>query len=112
MDRYTLLFSIVPGVDHPFGEEIFVPDIIGDTFSFVLEPLGVKASPVPRFQPLPTEGTYQQNLQERQKAVTFDLEKPGREALERIVDQWTALLRSGYKYAAVDIPLHEPANGH
>lgn len=107
MDRYTILFSIIPGVDHPFGTEISLSPNLGEKLEFLLKPLGLTWIPSSRFQFLPEEGRYDVSRDPAQNAVKFDLFKPGRKAVESIVREWRGFLRDGYEYVAVDVPVSE-----
>jgi len=112
MDRYSLLFSVLPRVKHPFGEEVVLPAGLGETLEFLLKPLNLRWRPAPRFDLLPSGGDYQTHFQTSQNSVVFDLFQPGRRAVEKIVDEWHQLLRSGYHYAAVEAPLDYPGMGN
>lgn len=112
MDRYSLLTSIIPRVPRPFGAEVAVPDRIGGPFGFLLEPLGMRWSPSPRFETLPSGGRCATTHQSAQSAVLFDLSEPGREAVDQIIDEWGRLLREGCQYAAVEAPLDRPGLGN
>jgi hypothetical protein len=111
MDRYSLLVGIRPRVSHPFGQEIILPTNIGEACEFLLKPLNIKWVPTPRFYPLPTEGDYHSSLQPEQKAAIFDFYSPGRQSLNRIIDEWHRLLREGFQYIAIDFPLDVPGFG-
>lgn len=104
-DRYTLLVSVIPEVKHPFGKEIFLPNNLGEMFGFLLGPLNLLWNPAPRFEMLPLGGDYQTHLQPLQNAVQFDLFWPGRNAIENIIRDWRKLLKVGYQYAAIDVPI-------
>ena len=110
-DRYSLLLSVIPQVKHPFGKSVALPINLGETLGFLLTPLNISWVPAPRFQMLPPDGECQTHLQPAQGAVIFDLIRPGRKALEKILQEWHQLLRNGYQYAAVDICLASPGIG-
>ena len=112
MDRYSLLYSIIPQVKFPFGKEILLPMALGEGLDFLLKPLNLSWSPAPRFQLLPREGNYQTHFQTSQNAVVFDLVSPGRQSVEKIIKEWRSLLRNGYQYAAVEVPLDAPGIGN
>lgn len=112
MDRYSLLFSVLPRVKHPFGKEILLPNGLGETLDFLLKPLNLSWSPAPRFELLPPEGDYQTHFQLAQNSVVFDLFSPGRAAVDRILREWHQLMRNGYQYAAVEVPLDAPGIGN
>ncbi|MBI5242469.1 MAG: hypothetical protein HY922_02145 [Elusimicrobia bacterium] len=111
MDRYTILFSILPRAPRPFGKEAVLPECLGDPLGYLLEPLGMAWTPSPRFDPLAEGGSYQVQVQPAQGAVIFDLAEPGEKALSRLLEEWGGLLRSGCEYAAVEVPLGEPGLG-
>lgn len=111
MDRYSLLVALKPCVPYPFGREVTLPESLGAPFGYLLKPLGLSWAPAPRFQALPAGGRFRATYQEAQSAVIFDLEQPGRQAAEQIIEQWRGLLRDGYQYAAVDVPLPAAATG-
>ena len=111
MDRYTILFSIIPRVAHPFGSEIVLPESIGGEFGFLLKPLALEWSPEPRFSMLPPAGDYSFQYQPGQSAVLFDLFDPGRAAAARLLGEWADLLKNGCRYAAVDAPVGQPGLG-
>ncbi len=112
MDRFSLLYSIIPRVEFPFGKEIRLPNNLGEMLGFLLKPLNLKWVPTPRFQALPHLGEYQTHLQPAQNAVVFDLTKSGREAVEKIIKDWQSLLRNGYQYAAVEVCVDQPGLGN
>ncbi|MEK7722432.1 MAG: hypothetical protein AAB359_08585, partial [Elusimicrobiota bacterium] len=112
MDRYTILFSIIPGVERPFGRNIKLPLNLGESLEFLLKPLNLAWLPEPRFSTLPSGGGYESKCQPLQDAVYYDLASPGSTALEEILTGWRELLRNGYQYAAVDIPLGNPGLGN
>jgi hypothetical protein len=109
MDRYSLLLSVIPQVPRPFGREITLPEGLGERFGFLLEPLGLGWTPASRFEPLPPEGSFKTSYQPAQSAVVFDLVDSGHAAVERLLQEWRRLLRDGFQYAAVDVPL--PSQG-
>jgi hypothetical protein len=111
MLRYSLLVSVIPRVPHPFGENIVLPENIGERFGFLLKPLGLTWSPAPRFETLPARGSFKTGTQRAQSAALFDLQEPGQEAAEDIVEEWRELLRDGFEYAAVEVPLDAPGLG-
>lgn len=111
MDRYSLLVSIIPRVERPFGRELLLPERIGENFGFLLGPLGSSWSPAPRFQALGPGGRYSTRCHSAQQAAHFDLEEPGLGAAQDIVEEWRGLLRNGFQYAAVDAPLDRPGSG-
>ena len=111
MLRYSLLVSIIPRVERPFGESIVLPESIGERFGFLLKPLGLSWSPAPRFQSLAAGGEFTTSIQRAQAAVLFDLHEPGQEAAEDIVEEWRELMRDGLEYAAVEVPVAAPGLG-
>lgn len=112
MDRYSLLYSLIPRVAHPFGKEIHLPNNLGEMLGFLLKPLNLKWLPTPRFQALPHMGEYQTRLEPAQNAVIFDMTASGREAVEKIIKDWQSLLRNGYQYAAVEVAVDQPGIGN
>ena len=104
-DRYSLLVSIIPQVEHPFGEEIELPENLGEMLAFLLDGLRVRWIPASRFSQLPAEGSFETKLQPAQKAVIFDMAVPGRQAVARVLAAWRELMRGGYAYAAVEAPV-------
>lgn len=111
MKRYSLLVGIGPQVPHPFGKSVILPANIGEVCGFLLEPLGVQWVPASRFSSLAHEGEFQIQFYEEQRAVVFDLVKPGREALLHLIERWKILLREGYQYFGVDVPLNHSGLG-
>jgi hypothetical protein len=111
MDRYTILFSIIPRVRHPFGKEIALPESIGAEFEFLLKPLSLEWVPEPRFSMLDPGGEYSFQYQPGQSAVIFDLANPGRAAAGKLLGEWADLLKNGCRYAAVDAPAGKPGLG-
>lgn len=111
-DRYTLLLAVLPGVDHPFGREITLPANLGEMLGFLLDPLRIDWNPTSRFDYLPAGGEYRTRLDPPQSAVIFDMERPGRGALEAVRAEWHGLLRHGYRYGAVEVPVDEPGLEH
>ena len=111
MDRYSLLYSVIPRVKHPFGREVELPNNLGDLLGFLLKPLNIIWTPTPRFQTLPAQGEFQTHLQPAQNAVVFDLLKTGRDAVDRLLRDWHQLLRNGYKYGAVDVAVSSRESG-
>ncbi|MBI4802161.1 MAG: hypothetical protein HY796_06520 [Elusimicrobia bacterium] len=112
MDRYTILLSIIPGVERPFGKSIKLPPSLGEPLEFLLKPLNLAWLPEPRFSTLGAGGKYESKCSPLQGAVSYDLASPGRAALEEILTGWRELLRNGYQYASVDIPLGNPGLGN
>lgn len=112
MDRYSLLFAVIPRVPHPFGKHVLLPAGLGESLGFLLKPLGLCWSPSSRFELLPTEGEFKTQYQGAQNAVVFDLTCPGRNAVERILEEWSELLRDGYEYAAIDVPVKTQGLGN
>lgn len=112
MDRYTILLSIIPGVERPFGKTIKLPQGLGESLEFLLKPLNLAWLPEPRFSALPGGGKYGSKCSPLQSAVSYDLESPGRTALGELLAGWRELLRNGYQYASVDIPLGSPGLGN
>ena len=106
-----LLVSVIPRVPRPFGESIILPESIGERFGFLLKPFGLAYSPAPRFQTLPAMGSFTTSTLRAQSAAFFDLSAPGQEAAEDIVEEWRELLRDGFEYAAVEVPLDAPGLG-
>ena len=111
MDRYSLLYSLYPRVKYPFGREVFLPQHLGELLGYVLKPLNINWSPTPRFDVLSPEGKFTSKYQPAQNSVLFDFVEPGRHALNQILKEWEELLRTGYKYAGVDVPLNFPGLG-
>lgn len=109
--RYSLLVSVLPKAEHPFGREISLPENIGGPYGFLLKPLGLSWSPAPRFSALAAGGRYATSCQNAQSAAVFDMEEPGLAAVEGVLQEWRELLREGYQYAAIDIPLDRPGAG-
>jgi hypothetical protein len=112
MDRYTLLLSVIPRVKYPFGKEISLPNNLGELLGFLLKPLNISWHPAPRFQFLPPQGEYKASLQPAQNAVVFDLFKAGRSAVDKILVDWHQLLRNGYRYGAIEVPVTEQGLGN
>jgi hypothetical protein len=112
MDRYSLLYAIQPRVPQPFGPYVQLPGNLGEMLGFLLEPLGLQWYPAPRFDVLPSDGEYQTHFQPSQSAAVFDLIRSGRRAVDRLLGDWSALLRNGYQYAAVEVALSEPGLGN
>jgi hypothetical protein len=111
MDRYSILLGIKPETQFPFGKEVALPVNIGEMAEFILTPLGLSWVPAPRFYPLPLEGEFSKQMQPTQKAVIFDLFRPGYKALKAAVEEGRHLLRQGYCYCAIDMPLDNPGVG-
>ncbi len=111
VDRYSMLLAIIPFTEHPFGAETALPIKLGEMLEFLLEPLGIHWIPSPRFFPLNKTGHFKTELQSVQKSVIYKLIDPGVQALENIVKDWRYLIKSGYHYAAVEMPLNCPGVG-
>ncbi|MBI5623562.1 MAG: hypothetical protein HY924_07280 [Elusimicrobia bacterium] len=111
MDRYSILLSVIPTVERPFGRKVTLPENIGEPFGFLLAPLGVEWTPASRFQPLPQGGRFNTRLEPAQSAVYFDLIEPGAAAIEGIAAEWADLVADGYAYAAVETSVEVPASG-
>ncbi|MBF0410003.1 MAG: hypothetical protein HQM10_21850 [Candidatus Riflebacteria bacterium] len=107
-NRYSILYSIIPMTKLPFGESVSLPNNLGTELEFLLTPLNMEWTPSPRFNPLPNDGDYKSLRQGSQSSVYFMFDIPGKKALENMLNEWRHLLREGYKYAAVDIPLDKP----
>jgi hypothetical protein len=111
MLRYSLLVSVIPRTEHPFGERIVLPENIGERFGFLLKPVGLSWCPAPRFQALPPKGAFSRSTSRAQSAALFTMHEPGLEAAEDIAAEWRELLRDGFEYAAVEVPLYVPGLG-
>jgi len=111
-DRYTLLYSIFPGVAQPFGSEIELPLNLGGMLGFLLKPLNLNWYPASRLQRPAPLGRYHKKLEPAQNSVVFQCHEPGRQAVENIRKEWRQLLRSGYQYAAVEVPVGSAGIGH
>jgi hypothetical protein len=111
MDRYSILLSVIPRVERPFGEEVSLPPSLGEPLEFLLRPLGLSWTPASRFQVLAAEGNYKAHYDPTQGAVLFDLFEPGKGAAEGVAQEWKQALKDGYRYAAVDVPVREPGLG-
>ena len=111
MDRYSILLSVIPRVERPFGEEVVLPPSIGEPLEFLLKPLGLSWTPASRFQALAAVGNYKAHYEPSQGSVLFDAFQPGEKAAIGIVQEWKQALKDGYRYAAVDVPLAEPGLG-
>src|SRR5262249_40993555 len=72
-DRYSLLLSIMPRTPHPFGEEVALPENIGGPLGFLLDPLGIRWVPTPRFAQLSPEGEFKARYHPQQDSAIFDL---------------------------------------
>ncbi len=105
MDRYSLLVAVIPRVENPFGTEVRLPESLGEPLGFLLKPLGLDWIPSPRFENLPAAGRYNTRLEPGQGSAIFDLETPGRAAVAALLREWRELLRQGYRYAGVDVPV-------
>ncbi|MBF0548278.1 MAG: hypothetical protein HQM08_27830 [Candidatus Riflebacteria bacterium] len=110
-DRYSILYSIIPMTRQPFGEAVYLPNTLGSELDFILKALNMEWYPSPRFNPLAPDGEYKTLRHGAQLSVYFGLEFPGKKALENLLNEWKHLLREGYKYAAVDVPLDQPGFG-
>ncbi len=108
MDRYSLLTAIIPQVAQPFGALATLPESLCSSLGFLLKPLGLRSTPVSRFESLPEEGSYKMTCQQAQGSVIFDLEEPGRQAVVGILAEWQDLRREGFQYAAIEVPLDRP----
>lgn len=106
-NRYSILYSLIPRTDYPFGREVFLPEILGDKLGFILDSINVSWCPTPRFDPMPIEGDYSVEYQPAQESVVFDFFKPGKKATDKLIHTWENLLKSGYQYAGVNIPLEQ-----
>jgi hypothetical protein len=111
-DRYSLLYSIFPRTEYPFGKQVVLPNNLGETVGFLLEPLNLTWVPASRFDVLPPGGEYQTHLEPTQNAVIFDCVRVGHKAVDGILRDWAQLLKSGYQYAAVEVPLDAPGLGN
>ena len=111
-DRYSLLYSVLPRAEFPFGRDVELPMNLGEEIGFLLEPLGISWYPASRFSVLPDGGEYKSSLQPAQNAVLFDLVCPGRRAVEKILAEWQQYLRNGYEYVAVDVLVGSPGVGN
>lgn len=111
MDRYTILLSVLPMVEHPFGRKVLLPSSLGEPLGFLLPPLQVDWVPAPRFDPLLPAGSYKAQYQSAQGSVIFDLADPGMQAVREILKEWQELLRNGYQYAGVEVPLEASGIG-
>ena len=108
MDRYSLLTAAIPQIAQPFGATVALPESLGTSIGFLLKPLGVRWTPVSRFETLPEDGSYKKTYQRAQSSVLFDMEQPGRQAVENILAEWQDLKRDGFQYAAVEVPIDRP----
>jgi hypothetical protein len=111
-DRYSLLYSVLPRVEHPFGTHVSLPNNLGEMLGFLLKPLNLKWQPSARFEQLAKDGEHHTKLQPNQNAVIFEMGAPGRSSLDKILAEWAKLLRSDYEYAAVDVPVDRPGLAH
>ena len=111
MDRYSILFGSLPQQASPFGSETILPSSIGEPFDFLLRPLGINWTPASRFVVLAPNGEYKVKHKKSQSSVAFDLYQPGRQAVERVIVEWRSLMRDGYQYASLDIPIEVPGLG-
>ncbi len=112
MDRYSLLCGLVPRVERPFGSSISVPGGSGEIFEFILKPLGLDWTPRTRFDQIARVGKYVTTRNPAQNSVEFDLQMPGREAVQKICEEWRHLLREGYLYASVVAATDQPGLRH
>ena len=60
---------------------------------------------------MPAAGSFKTSTQRAQAAALFDLAEPGQESAEDIIEEWRELLRDGFEYAAVEVPLDAPGLG-
>jgi hypothetical protein len=104
-NRFSILYSVIPKLEKPFGDEVLLPNNIGEMTGFLLKPLNVSWSPAPRFNLLEEGGSYLMNCEPLQASVLFDLEEPGLTAIDNIISDWRELKKEGYQYAAVEVPL-------
>jgi hypothetical protein len=111
MARYTLLYSILPRVDKPFGDVVRLPSQLGEMFEDTLKQIGLKWEPTSRFDFLSEDGAETQTRLVEQNAVVFRVEKSGLQSIERILSQWSDLMREGYQYCGVDLLLSQPGLG-
>lgn len=111
MERYSILYGAIPQGEFPFGKSIELPYNIGENLGFLLEPFNLNWSPAPRFSTLKPLGSYKTQYQPAQLSVNFDFQEPGIKSLAKIVEDWRALLRNGYQYASVDVPVNAPGLG-
>jgi hypothetical protein len=110
-DRFSILYSVIPRVESPFGSEVILPNNLGEMTGFLLKPLNLAWSPAPRFSLLDPGGSYRMHCEPMQSSVVFDCDEPGVSAVEHMVKDWRSLLRDGYQYAAVEVPLDKPGLG-
>lgn len=111
VDRYSLLTAVIPQVAQPFGAIVALPESLCASLGFLLKPLGLRWTPVSRFELLPEEGCYKTSSLRAQGSVLFDMEQPGRRAVEGILATWQRLRRDGFQYAAVETPIGRPGLG-
>lgn len=111
MARYTLLYSILPRVANPFGHVVRLPSQLGEMFEEILRPIGLKWEPTSRFDFLAEEGRETENRWQEQNAVVYKVERSGLRSIERILNQWSDLMREGYQYCGIDLRLSEPGLG-
>jgi hypothetical protein len=105
MERYSILYGALPRQEQPFGAYVELPYNIGENLGFLLEPFNLNWSPSPRFSTLNPGGSYKTLYQPAQLSVNFDFQEPGLKALSKILEDWRSLLRNGYQYAGVDVPV-------
>ncbi|MCC7440779.1 MAG: hypothetical protein IT285_04040 [Bdellovibrionales bacterium] len=111
MDRYSILYSVIPRVEHPFGAEVVLPGNLGEMLGFLLPSLGLDWAPAPRFNPLPRSGSFSARSESAQRSIYFELPEPGHQAVTAILEDWAQALKTGCQYAAVDVPLDPPGLG-
>jgi hypothetical protein len=111
MKRYSILVGIGLQEKHPFGKTVILPANIGEACGFLLEPIGLKWIPASRFSPLEDGGEFRIETFEEQKSVIFDFIKPGRIALQQIIERWQVYMREGVHYFGIDVPLNYPGIG-
>lgn len=110
-NRFSILYSIIPKVKNPFGTEVILPNKLGEMLGFLLKPMDLGWSPAPRFDALQPGGEYRMHCEPAQGSVIFDCQEPGLGAAEDILKDWKHLIREGYHYAAVEVPLDSPGLG-
>lgn len=110
-NRFSILYSIIPKIENPFGTKIILPNKLGEMLGFLLKPLNLTWSPASRFSTLDVGGKYRMHCEPAQSSVVFDCEEPGLEAVENIIKDWRELLREGYQYAALEVPVNRSGLG-
>lgn len=105
MDRYSLLYSIVPLRERPFGTEIELPGSVGSLLEPIVTSLGLEYRSEPRFHSTEALGAFSETIGDIQQAVSFDMHEPGLKCTEDLLERWQELKRTGTIYASVDIPL-------